>query len=150
MGHHTKEKGDRAVAEVIADAAKAGIKACIPVTEHLPFDLVLVSPDCELRRVQVRYATRKGNQIVVRLRSCYSWGGGCRTRTLDRGKIDGFAIYCPDTDQAYYVRTDEIPACVSTQIWVSLDPDAKRVASDYLGVDRLFAPVAQLDRAEDF
>jgi hypothetical protein len=150
MGHHTKEKGDVAVAAVIADAAKAGIKACVPITEHLPFDLVLVNADCLLRRVQVRYATRKNQTISVRLRSCSSWSGGCKTRTLDRTKIDGFAIYCPNTDETYYLRTDEIPAGVSSVILIRFEPNAKRVASDYLGVDRLFAPVAQTDRAVVF
>jgi hypothetical protein len=150
MSHHTKDKGDVAVAEVIADAAKAGIKACIPITEHLPFDLVLVNADCVLRRGQVRYATRRGNKIIVRLRSCYSWSRGSQSCTLDRTKIDGFAIYCPDTDKTYYLRTDEIPASVSAEVWFSFEPNAKRVANDFLGVDRLFAPVAQTDRASVF
>ncbi|MGH7174144.1 MAG: group I intron-associated PD-(D/E)XK endonuclease, partial [Gemmataceae bacterium] len=86
MGHHTKEKADLAVAMVIADAAKVGIKACIPITEHLPFDLVLVNADCELRRVQVRHAKSKNNRFRIRLRSCYSWKGGCRVWLLDRTK----------------------------------------------------------------
>lgn len=150
MGHHTKEKADMAVAAVIADAAKRGIKVCLPLTEHLPFDLVFVNSNCLLRRVQVRYASRKHERIAVRLRSCYSWSGGCRTRTLDRTKIDGFAIYCPDTDQTYYLRTDEIAAGVSAEVALSLKPTCKRVAGDYLCADRLFAPVAQLDRAVDF
>ncbi len=57
MAQHTKEKGDLAVAKVIADATAAGVKACGPLTEHLPFDIVLIRATWELKRVQVRYAS---------------------------------------------------------------------------------------------
>src|SRR5262245_38104594 len=133
MSHHTKEKGDLAVAAVIADAARMGVKACVPLTEHLPFDLVLVNPECQLRRVQVRYASQKKQNIILRLRSSYSWAGGCKVVTLDRTKIDGFAVYCPDTEQTYYVRTDEIAPVVRCSVWLSLAPGAKWSASKYLG-----------------
>ena len=155
MRHHTKDKGDLAVAKVIADAAKTGIKSCVPITEHLPFDLILVDAECQLRRVQVRYAKARKNRMRMRLRSSYSWKGGCRVRLLDRTKIDGFPVYCPDTDRIYYLRTDEIPADAASEIEISLADKAKWVASKYLGAERLFtaktlAPVAQMERASVF
>src|SRR5262249_2082065 len=116
----------------------------------LPFDLVLVNADCVLKRVQVRYATRKRHNIILKLRNSYSSSGGCKTRALDRAKIDGFAISCPDTDRVYYINTYEIPPGVSCEIYLSLKLNARWVATEFMGVDRLFAPVAQPDRASVF
>ncbi len=150
MGHHTKEKGDLAVAAVIADAAKSGVKACVPISEHLPFDLVMVNDAYVVKRVQVRYATLKNNRIALKLRRCYGWNGRSRSVTLDRRTIDAFALYCRETDQAYYIRTDEIPSIATCEVWFRADGRGKRATRTYTGAQRLFAPVAQPDRAADF
>ena len=39
MNHHTKNLGDIGVAQVIASLMKNGIQVCLPISEHLPFDL---------------------------------------------------------------------------------------------------------------
>ena len=55
MNHPTKNKGDIGVAQIIADLMKNGIQVCLPISEHLPFDLIAISPDGHfLKRVQVK------------------------------------------------------------------------------------------------
>jgi hypothetical protein len=62
MRHATKDKGDFAVARVIAHLLEHDIRVCLPLSEHLPFDLIAVMPDMRtLRRVQVKY--RKENVV---------------------------------------------------------------------------------------
>lgn len=40
MKHHTKDKGDKGTGNVIADLLSKGIQICLPLSEHLPFDLI--------------------------------------------------------------------------------------------------------------
>ena len=40
--HRTKDKGDLGVACVITDLMKAGIQVSLPLSEHLPFDLIAI------------------------------------------------------------------------------------------------------------
>jgi PD-(D/E)XK endonuclease len=53
--HHTKDKGDEGLGQVIADLMTNGVQVAVPLSEHLPFDLIAISEDGAMRRVQVRY-----------------------------------------------------------------------------------------------
>lgn len=44
MRHHTKDKGDIGLGCVIADLLKHDIQVALPVSEHLPFDLIAIHP----------------------------------------------------------------------------------------------------------
>lgn len=45
MSHQTKDKGDLAILMAIADLRRHGIITCLPISEHLPFDMVAVMPN---------------------------------------------------------------------------------------------------------
>jgi PD-(D/E)XK endonuclease len=54
--HHTKNKGDLAVAKAIADLIYKEYSVLAPVAcEHLPFDLV-VYKDAKFYRIQAKYS----------------------------------------------------------------------------------------------
>ena len=53
--HHTKDKGDEGLGQVIADLMTNGIQVAVPLSEHLPFDLIAIGEHGAMRRVQVRY-----------------------------------------------------------------------------------------------
>jgi hypothetical protein len=53
-GHHTKDKGDLAVAKVHAGFVERGAIVLLPVTEHAAFDLVAYV-DATFYRVQVKH-----------------------------------------------------------------------------------------------
>ena len=55
MRHHTKDKGDEGLGQVIADLMTSGVHVAVPLSEHLPFDLVAIDDGGVMRRVQVRY-----------------------------------------------------------------------------------------------
>ena len=53
--HHTKDKGDEGLGQVIGDLMSNGVQVAIPLSEHLPFDLIAIGDGGAMRRVQVRY-----------------------------------------------------------------------------------------------
>lgn len=110
MKHHTKSKGDIAVGYTIANLFANGFSVCLPVSEHLPFDLIAVNEQCEVARVQVKYTRLKKKRLVLKLRSSYANRKGVFTKTIDRNMIDGYSIYCPDLDKVFYVGKSFIPS----------------------------------------
>jgi len=111
MSHHTKDKGDLAVAKVIAHLLEHDIRVCLPLSEHLPFDFIAVMPDMKtLKRVQVKYRTMQGGVVQVNFRSNYYDTKKIYSVRVNLDHLDCYAVYCPDNDERYYLRTDEIPA----------------------------------------
>lgn len=97
MAHHTKEKGDLAVAKAIADLTLKGYSILLPVSEHLPFD-VLGYKDKKSVRFQVKYSTNG------EIRSETSWTDrkGKHTKQYVEGDFDYFAMYLPQIDVIVY------------------------------------------------
>ncbi|MGH2360032.1 MAG: group I intron-associated PD-(D/E)XK endonuclease [bacterium] len=142
---------------MIADLLRAGAQVCLPISEHLPFDLIAVSPSMrELRRVQVRYAKAKHGAVMLHLTRTHADRHGIHCRPLRREEIDAFAIFCPDTNAVYYVLRDEIPPHQRRQFFIRLvrsrngQTKCTRPAADFAGANRIFGPVAQVDRAGVF
>lgn len=110
MGHHTKDRGDQGVAYVTADLMAHDIVVARPLSEHTPFDLVVLSPDfkqgCRLS-VKYRTLTPQGT-IALQLKSVWSDRHGTHTIVHDKTSYDAIAVYCPETHECYYVRTEEI------------------------------------------
>lgn len=110
MSHHIKDKGDLAVAKVMAHLAEHGIRVCTPLSEHLPFDLIAVMPDMHtLRRVQMKY--RKLNSagaIDLLFRSNYYDAKKIYSVPVNLEEIDSCGVYCPNTGGCYYIRVDKL------------------------------------------
>lgn len=101
--HHTKDKGDLGVAKAYADLVEQGLMVLFPTTEHAPFDLVAYD-GTTFHRVQVKYRARTGDVIRLALRSIWSDRHGVHRRAFDNASVDVVCVYCPDTDECYYVR----------------------------------------------
>ena len=71
-----------------------------PATEHAPFDLVA-------------YAAGQFHRLQV--------------TPLDKGAIDSVCIYCPETDECYYVRPDAHGTSVTLRIVPSRNGQQARV-----------------------
>lgn len=157
MRHHTKDKGDLAVGQVIADLVRQGAQVLLPISEHLPFDLVAVSLlSSDLRRIQVKYASARNGTLTINLRNCHSDRRGVHHRRISLDTIDAFAVFCPETNTVYYVRQDEIPDGCRAEFFLRLtaarNGQVRRIrpAVNFEGAMRIFGPVAQMDRARDF
>src|SRR5207248_5022232 len=82
--HHTKDKGDEGLGQVIADLMTTGIQVAIPLSEHLPFDLIAIGEDGAMRRVQVRYrASAAARRLRCELISSWADRNGNHKRAFD-------------------------------------------------------------------
>lgn len=115
MRHHTKDNGDIGVAQVLADLTKKGFYICLPLAEHLPFDMIAVSPDLKrMKRLRVKYRSKTKNGVVeVSLRQTASNANGFYHKSINLDEIDAVAIYCPNTDECYYVPAAELEGYTS-------------------------------------
>lgn len=110
MRHLTKDKGDLGVARTLPDLLEHGIRACLPLSEHLPFDLIAVMPDfTTLRRVQVKYRGMERGAVELEFKSNYYDSKRIYSKYVDLGELDVYAIYNPQVDQVYYLPINEIP-----------------------------------------
>jgi hypothetical protein len=117
MTHHTKDKGDLGVAKVHADLVGKGFTVLFPATEHAPFDLVAYAAG-EFHRLQVRYRSARAGAIKVQFRSMWTDRNGTHSTPTDKAAIDAVCIYCPQTDQCYYVQ----PANHRTSVTLRVAP----------------------------
>lgn len=149
MRHHTKDKGDIGLGCVMADLLKHDIQVALPVSEHLPFDLIAIHPRGDTLKLSVKYRTmNKIGCVCVTSKSFWNDRNGTHTRWHSVGDYDAVAIYCPDTDECYYLRASELSRSATTlRITEPRNRQQSRVnmARKFTGPDRLFqsAPVAQ-------
>jgi hypothetical protein len=132
--HPTQDKGDRGAAFVIAALTAQGVKIALPLSEHLPFDLIAISPEGKLAKVSVKYRSARKGVLEVALKSKWDARRGTKSKRWERGAVDGHAIYCPETDTCYFVADKTLTAATITLRLK--DPGRKaaniRLAKDYL------------------
>ncbi len=131
--HHTKNKGDLGVLKAQVDLFEQGFTVCMPLTEHSPFD-VIAYKNGEFRRVQVKYrALDKNGALVVKFSTCWADRNGTHTVPIDKNEVDLYCIYCPDTDQCYYIEPAKFRTNVSLRVNTPKNCQAKHVnfAADF-------------------
>jgi hypothetical protein len=114
--HHTKDKGDLGVAKAHADLVSQGCTVLFPATEHAPFDLVAYR-EGKFSRVQVKYRAVRRGSVKVELRSVWNDRHGRHVVPLNRSEVDVLCIYCPDTDECYYVSPQDCKAEVTLRVF---------------------------------
>lgn len=133
----------------MADLLKHDIQVALPVSEHLPFDLIAIHSRGALLKVSVKYRVMtKTGSVIVHSRSVWNDQNGTHYRRHSVGDYDALAIYCPDTDECYYLRTSELsPSATTLRILEPVNNQKRRIhmARGFTDPDRLFvlAPVAQ-------
>ncbi|AFM18245.1 hypothetical protein Mycch_3508 [Mycolicibacterium chubuense NBB4] len=115
VGHHTKDKGDLGIAKAHADLVSKGFTVLFPATEHAPFDLVAYAAG-RFHRLQVKYRSARAGAISVKFRSTWADRNGTHTTPMDKSAIDMICIYCPETDDCYYIRPAAHGASVTLRI----------------------------------
>jgi hypothetical protein len=132
-GHHTKDKGDLGVAKAFADLVDKGFLVLFPATEHAPFDLVGYR-DERFWRIQVKFRTLKAGAVSVTFQSAWADRHGTHMKAIDKAAIDFICIYCPETDECYYVRPTAFGGSVRLRVTPCLNNQKAGVlfASDFL------------------
>ena len=111
MRQHTKDKGDEGLGQVIADLMTNGVQVAVPLSEHLPFDLIAINEQWTMRRVQVRYrASADASRLRCELLGSWADRNGNHKRAFDSTAIDVLAIYCPSPRTFVYLLADELPS----------------------------------------
>ena len=93
-------KGALAEMAIAKEAARLGIPVCSPLTEHGRYDLVLEIAGA-LRRVQCKWARKRGDVVVVTLQQSRCTPAGHIRGTYSAAEIDLVAAYCGETDRCY-------------------------------------------------
>lgn len=99
--HHTKTKGDLAVAKITADLMSKGYFVLVPfATEHLPFDLVVYDSNQKFYRIQVKYIS--GKHPELKNKTTYSDKNGNHYRKYGENDFDYYGIYSPEMEICIY------------------------------------------------
>ena len=131
--HHTKEKGDLGVLKAQVDLYEQGFLFLQPVTEHAPFDLVAYK-DGLFKRVQVKYkSVDKTGALTVHFRSCWADKHGTHMLAVNKDEIDLYCIYCPDSDECYYLDPKDYDKSVTLRVEAPKNNQSLnvRLAADY-------------------
>ncbi len=131
--HHTKDKGDLGVLKAQVDLFEQGFTICVPQTEHAPFDLVAYR-NAEFFRVQVKYRALEENGVLqVKFSTCWSDRSGTHSVPVDKSEVDLYCIYCPNTDECYYLDPAKFGSTVSLRVEAPKNCQARRVnfAADF-------------------
>lgn len=130
--HHTKDKGDLGTAKAHADLVELGFMVLFPATEHAAFDLVAYR-DGRFCRVQVKYRSARSGTISVNFRSVRPDRNGTHMKSIDKSELDVVCIYCPDTDECYYLRPSDHVQSVTLRVEPTRNGQVRGVllASDF-------------------
>lgn len=126
MPHHTKDKGDLGVAKAQVDLIQRGYLVLMPFSEHAPFDLVAYGEQ-KFLRVQVKYRSAANGVMAVPFRTSWADKNGSHEKAIDKGEIDLFCVYCPETDECYYFKPQEFLKGIYLRVAPPKNNQAKNV-----------------------
>jgi PD-(D/E)XK endonuclease len=136
------QKGNIAEAKLAAAAIELDIGVSRPLCEGQRYDLIFdLHP--QLLRVQCKWAARKGDVVVVRIRtSRYTPNGYVRT-TYDASEVDAIGVYCPELEACYLLPIAEFDGQGYAHLRLSRTRNKQRGAIRMASAYRLGA-IAQL------
>lgn len=105
--HSTNHKGNVAEAKIAAEAVALGIPVLWPMVEHGRYDLMF-DLGTRVLRVQCKWASQRGDVIVVNLTGCRQTPRGYIYSTYTADEIDAVAVYCGDTGGVYLIPIELI------------------------------------------
>ena len=108
MKNVTSDKGDIAVAKVISELTNHGCYISLPFGAHLPYDIIVADAGHKLSKVQVKYSSMYKGCIPVKLTTTHSNRQGNVFKLINPDYIDAFAVWCPDTENVYYIHINEM------------------------------------------
>ena len=124
----TDQKGAIAEIAVAAEAVKLGIDVYRPVAEGGRCDMIF-DLETRLLRVQCKWATRRGEVLVINCRSARRCAEGFIRRTYTSEEIDAIAAYSLDLDRCFLIpirRVEGRPA-IQLRLSPSLNNQRRRI-----------------------
>jgi hypothetical protein len=102
----SNQKGAIAEAMVAGEAVRLGFAVYRPVTEGCRYDLV-IDAGGRLLRAQCKWAAPGDGVVVVRTRTSRFTPAGYVRTTYSSEEIDGFAVYCDELKQCFWLPIEE-------------------------------------------
>jgi hypothetical protein len=96
----TDQQGAIAESAIVHAAIKLGIGVLKPLTDGHRYDLIF-DLDSRLVRVQCKWASNRGDVLIVRAYSCRRSREGLVKRGYSAEEIDAIAAYCLDLDRCF-------------------------------------------------
>ena len=122
----TTIKGAIAEAAITAAAVELGIFVLRPLVEGRRYDLVF-DIDNHLLRVQCKWAPKRGNVVMVNLRTHRCTPHGYVRTTYSADEVDGIGIYCQAIRRCFYVPIEK--AAGRRAMYLRLAPAANKQES---------------------
>jgi hypothetical protein len=111
----TNQKGAVAELAVALQATRLGIEVYRPMVEGGRYDFIF-GLESGLLRIQCKWATRRGDVVVVPCISCRRGRDGFVRRRYTADEIDAFAAYCLDIDRCFILPIAQFPAPSAIQL----------------------------------
>lgn len=129
----TKRVGLISEAAVIHLFAKAGYVVSLPFGDNAPYDMVVEDTEGRLSRIQVKTGRLRDGCVRFNAVSVHAHRKAAATRY--HGKIDAFAVYCPDNEQFYIVPIDD-PVAKAAIGWLRVVPARNNMRAKIHWADR--------------
>lgn len=117
----TYEKGAIGEHRVVADLINKGYRVHKPLTDSLPYDLVVLIRGFFFK-IQVKYVSQRRGYIETSPRSIKS-----QNNKIVNVDFDLLAIFCPDTQQCYYVWRNEFEGSIRLRMTPTKNKQSKNV-----------------------
>ena len=102
---NTNKKGDIGLANVILDVTKKGFFVFLPFSDTTSVDLIIADKNMKVLRTQIKYISTNKKGAIEIITSTVVNG---KKVPVDLSQTDLWAVYCPDTNELYYVSTLEL------------------------------------------
>jgi hypothetical protein len=102
----TNQKGAVAESAIAFEAVKLGIGVYRPLMDER-YDFIF-DMRSRLLRVQCKWASTRGDVVVVPLYSSRRTADGLRRTCYSPDQIDAFAAYSPETERCYFAEMSEV------------------------------------------
>ena len=136
------QKGAIAESKIAAAAIELGIGVSRPVSP-LRYDLVFDLGE-HLTRVQCKWASSKGNVVVVNCRTSRRGPDGYIRTNYRAGEIDLIAAYCGDLDTSYLLPIDRFDGRSAIQLRLAPARNNQRQLVNWAADYRLEATLKRL------
>ena len=100
MDKTVNEKGHIGLIKVMADLSEKGYECFLPVHDYSAVDLIVIDELYQPIKLQVKYRKFDNNLIEIPYTSVVNG----KQVPINKDAIDGWAIYCPDTDTIAYIN----------------------------------------------
>lgn len=136
---NTNKKGDIGLANVILDVTKKGFFVFLPFSDTTSVDLIIADKNMKIMRTQIKYISVDKHGVLNVSTSTVVNG---KKIPVDLLKTDIWAIFCPDTNEIYYVSATELSGKKTICLRVT-DPKINnnnniRYAKNYLDLNKIW------------